>query len=314
MHLPSVKLFLEVAEAGSISKVATRRHTVQSHISRQISEFEAALGGALFRRTGRGVTLTPLGMRAAARLRGWLQETEQLQETLRAEAGQLWGEVRLGIVPSAAHPLMTHLFDWLQREHPGIRLNITEAQGTELDALLDGGAVDIAILFRFARPAGSDERLLSTAHSYLVSRPGDRLTLAPTLEFARLEGLQLVLPRRPSHWRDALDDAAHSHGFRLTAAAEADSLTVQKELVAHAPGLYSVIGPYSIDAELRQGRLQASRLINPDLVRHVVLALPKHGKLTQACRVVSDAIESLTQSWGQQLSPGLLSTAQQLGA
>ena len=97
-------------------------------------------------------------------------ETEQLQETLRADAGQLWGEVRLGIVPSAAHPLMTHVFDWLQREHPGIRLNITEAQGTELDALLDSGAVDLAILFRFARPAGGDERLLSTAHSYLVSR------------------------------------------------------------------------------------------------------------------------------------------------
>ena len=128
MHLPSVKLFLEVSEAGSISKVAARRHTVQSHISRQISEFEASLGGPLLRRTGRGVTLTPLGARAALRLRSWLQETEQLQETLRADAGQLWGEVRLGIVPSAAHPLMPHVFDWLQREHPGIRLNITEAQ------------------------------------------------------------------------------------------------------------------------------------------------------------------------------------------
>ena len=124
MHLPSVKLFLEVSEAGSISKVAARRHTVQSHISRQISEFEASLGGPLLRRTGRGVTLTPLGARAALRLRSWLQETEQLQETLRADAGQLWGEVRLGIVPSAAHPLMTHVFDWLQREHPGIRLNV----------------------------------------------------------------------------------------------------------------------------------------------------------------------------------------------
>lgn len=313
MHLPSVKLFLEVSEAGSISKVAARRHTVQSHISRQISEFEASLGGPLLRRTGRGVTLTPLGARAALRLRSWLQETEQLQETLRADAGQLWGEVRLGIVPSAAHPLMTHVFDWLQREHPGIRLNITEAQGTELDALLDSGAVDLAILFRFARPAGGDERLLSTAHSYLVSRPGDPLTLAPTTEFAALDGLQLVLPRRPSHWRDALDEAAHSHGFRLAAAAEADSLTVQKELVAHAPGLYSVIGPYSIDGELRQGRLQASRLVNPGLVRHVTLALPRHGKLTQACRVVGDAIEALTQAWGQQLSPGPLSTSGLLG-
>lgn len=54
-------------------------------------------------------------------------------------------------------------------------------------------------------------------------------------------------------------------------------------------------------------------LVNPGLVRHVTLALPRHGKLTQACRVVGDAIEALTQAWGQQLSPGPLSTSGLLG-
>lgn len=37
--------------------------------------------------------------------------------------------------------------------------------------------------------------------------------------------------------------------------------TVQKELVAASPGLYTVLRPYSIAAELRDGRLQASRLV-----------------------------------------------------
>ena len=61
MHLPAVKLFLEVAEAGSLNKVAARRQTAQSHISRQIGEFEGSFGAPLFRRTGRGVVLTELG-------------------------------------------------------------------------------------------------------------------------------------------------------------------------------------------------------------------------------------------------------------
>ena len=131
MHIASVRLFLEVAEAGSLSKVAARRQTVQSHISRQITDFEAGFGGPLFRRTGRGVALTELGARVALRLRAWLQDTDRLTEELRAESGKLLGEVRLGIIPSAAHPLMTRLFEQLQMEHPGIRLNITEAQGAE---------------------------------------------------------------------------------------------------------------------------------------------------------------------------------------
>ena len=60
MNVSNVRLFLEVAEAGSLSKVAARRQTVQSHVSRQITDFETECGGRLFRRTGRGVVLTEL--------------------------------------------------------------------------------------------------------------------------------------------------------------------------------------------------------------------------------------------------------------
>lgn len=302
MNLASVRLFLEVAEAGSLSKVAARRQTVQSHVSRQITDFEAECGGRLFRRTGRGVALTEFGQRAVARLRPWLHETEQLAQELRSESGQLLGAVRIGIIPSAAHPLTTRLFERLQAEHPGIRLDIAEAQGADLDAMLDSGAVDLAVLFRFQKPSGGDERLLCVAHTYLVSAPGDELTREPTLNFARLAGLRLVLPRRPSHWRHALEETARSQGFKLEPVAEADSLTVQKELVARQPGLYSVLGPYSMAAELRSGRLQATRLVRPDLCRNVTLALPRQGKLSPACRVVVATLQQLVASWGNQLT------------
>lgn len=302
MNVSLVQLFLDVAEAGSLSKVAARRQTVQSHVSRQITDFERQCGGRLFRRTGRGVELTDLGERAAARLRVWLTDTEQLAQSLRTDAGQLVGAVRLGIIPSAAHPLVTRLFERLQAEHPGVHLDVIEAQGAELDALLDAGAVDLAILFRFQRPNSREETLLCEANTFLVSAPGDALTREPTLPFARLAGLRLVLPRRPSHWRNALDEAAKSLGFKLDAVAEADSLTVQKELVARRPGLYSILGPYAFAAELRSGRLHATRLVRPDLVRHVTLALPRQGKLSPACRVAAKTVQELVSGWGRQLT------------
>lgn len=302
MNITTVKLFLEVAEAGSLSKVAARRQTVQSHVSRQITDFEQQCGGRLFRRTGRGVELTEQGARAASRLRAWLQATEQLEQELREEAGQLMGEVRLGIIPSAAHPLVTHLFTHLQAAHPAIRLNVAEAQGAELDAMLDSGAVDLAVLFRYSKPTGSDERQLCVAHTFLVAAPGDVLTQAPTVNFSTLKGLALVLPRRPSHWRNALDETARGLGFRLEPVAEADSLTVQKELVARTPGLYSVLGPYSIASDLKAGRVQASRLVQPELCRHVALSFPRQGKLSPACRVVALTLERLVESWGDQLT------------
>ena len=302
MDVSDVRLFLEVAEAGSLSRVATRRQTVQSHVSRQISAFEAQCGGSLFRRTGRGVLLTEFGGRAAARLRVWLQDTERLAEDLRNDSGHLQGEVRIGILPSAAHPLVTRLFERLQAQHPGVRLSVAEGQGADLDLMLDSGAVDLAILFRYQRPNSREEKLLCEAHTYLVSRPGDAVTREPTLNFARLAGMRLVLPRRPSHWRNALDETARSLGFKLESVAEADSLTVQKELVIATPGLYSVLGPFSVMAELERGELQVSKLVKPDLCRHVTLALPKQGKLSPPCRVVAEAVQQLVESWGNRLS------------
>lgn len=302
MNVSSVQLFLEVAEAGSLSKVAARRQTVQSHVSRQVTEFESQCGGRLFRRTGRGVELTEFGARAAVTLRTWLQQTEQVAQDLRSASGQLMGTVRLGIIPSAAHPLVTHVLERLQEEHPGIHLDITEAQGAELDAMLDSGAVDLAILFRFSRPSGRDERLLCVADTYLVSAPGDPLTRAPTINFSQLQGLRLVLPRRPSHWRNALEDTARSLGFKLQAVAEADSLTVQKEFVARRKGLYSVLGPYTIAEQVRGGRLQASKLVRPELCRHVTLSFPRQGKLSPACRVAAEALQQTVESWGNQLT------------
>ena len=302
MNVPAVKLVLEVAEAGSLSKIAARRQTAQSQVSRQITDFEQQCGARLFRRTGRGVELTDLGLRAATKLRTWLQATEQLEEELRSQASELSGSVRLGIIPSAAHPLMTRLFERLQAEHPGIRLDIAEAQGTELDAMVDSGAVDLAILFRYQRPSARDEKALCVAGTYLVSAPGDALTRSPSLPFSKLRGLRLVLPRRPSHWRNALDETARSVGFKFEPVAEADSLTVQRELVVDRPGLYAVLGPYSIADDLRRGRVQASKLVRPDLSRHVTLAFPKQGKLSPAGRVVADRVQALVRAWGQQLT------------
>ena len=302
MNISDFRLFLEVAEMGSFTKVAAQRHTVQSHISRQIGELEQACGNALFRRTGRGVVLTEYGAQVERRVRAWIQETDELFADIKQTARVPMGEVRLGILPSAGHPLMTHVFKRLREEFPRIRLNIREGQGGELDALLDTGSVDMAILFRYERPRIQDEFLLSTASTYLVSSPGMPLTSGDTVEFSQLAGLPLVLPRRPAYWRSILDETARSQGFSLQVEVEADSLRVQKELIADRYGLYALLGPFSMDEELRSGRLQAAKLLYPDLKRYVTLTMPRQGQITQASRIVARLIKETVDSWGGQLS------------
>ena len=118
MHPATLKLFLEVADLGSFSKAAIARRTVQSHISRQISDLERECGARLFRRTGRGVVLTDLGQRIVPRVRTWLAETDQLVNDIKSSAEVPVGEVRIGILPSAAHPLVTTVYERARERYP----------------------------------------------------------------------------------------------------------------------------------------------------------------------------------------------------
>ena len=303
MQINDFRLFLEVAELGSLTKVAAHRQTVQSHISRQISDLENACGSPLFRRTGRGVVLTEFGQYVEKRVRDWIHESDELFGDIKQSAKIPMGEVKVGILPSAAHPLMTHVFKKLHHDFPKIQLNIREGQGSELDALLDTGAVDMAILFRYEKPHSTDEVLLATANTYLVSCPGLSLTYGESVDFKKLEHLPLVLPRKGSHWRSILDETARSKGFQLHAEVEADSLKVQKEIIATNPHLYALLGPFSVDDELRAGRLQSAKVVAPDLKRYVTLAMPKRGYITQASRTVAEIIKTTVTTWKNQLSP-----------
>jgi LysR family transcriptional regulator, nitrogen assimilation regulatory protein len=304
MHPAALKLFLEVADLGSLSKAAMARRTVQSHISRQISELERECGARLFQRTGRGVLLTDFGQRIVPRVRAWLAETDQLFNDIKSSAEVPIGEVRIGILPSAAHPLFTTVYERARERYPRIRLSVREGQGAELDALLESGAVDLAILFRHEKSARGDEQHLATVDTFLVGAANDEITRPAAIAFSKLDRLPLVLPSRPSPWRHLLDEVSRQKGISLLVVLEADSLTIQKEVPAKG-GAYAILGPYAMMEDVRQGRLQASRIVNPDLKRFVTLAMPKKGPLTLACKVVAQLIQQTAKELEEEGALGL---------
>ncbi|TKC88753.1 LysR family transcriptional regulator [Trinickia terrae] len=293
MDRNTFKLFVEVAELGSISRVAALRQTAQSHVSRQIAEFERECGGRLFERTGRGVKLTGFGERIIPRVRAWLADTDQLLNDIQMSAGTPVGEVRIGILPSTAHPLMTTLCERLAASYPDIRLNVRESQLGEVENWLDSGRVDLAILFHAER-AMATERLatLATIDTYLVGAPDAPLTQQETVDFRKLGDLPLVLPGRPNRLRDMLDNEARRAGIVLRTVLEADSLAVQREVAASGRG-YAVLGPWAIAQEVRAGRLGAARIVRPGITRFVTLASSRQGSMTPAQRIVIDLLKEI---------------------
>ena len=298
------KLFIDAAELGSLSKVAAAYGNSQPHVSRQISELEQQCGGRLFQRTGRGVVLTELGQRVAPKVRLWLASTAQLASDIQSTAGQPIGGVRIGILPSTAHPLVSNLYYRLKQVAPMVQLSIREGQGSQLEHWLETGAVDLAILYRHnATPKDGDLYLAETS-TYLVGARGDSLTAHATVPFAALHHLPLAMFCRPNSWRDRLDQLSVEHGVALNVVVEADSLSLQTSIVGDG-GVYAILGPYAIASAHSRSKLQASRIVDPAMRRFVALAMSPHGELTLACKTVMHEVVAIARAGADLQEPEL---------
>lgn len=287
------ELFLEVAEQGALSKVALARGVSQPHLSRLIGQLEQQCGGRLFARTGRGVALTDLGLRIVPKVRAWIGNTQQLQQDIRAVANQPLGHVRLGTIPSMAHPFVSSLCLQMREQFPLVQLSVREGQGAQLERSLGDGSLDLAILLRDS-PSSQDTLSLGQTDTYLVSSVNAPLIIeAEQIPFRALHNLPLVSFCRPNSWRDSLEQRARKLGIQLNIVFEADSFAVQLGIVERS-GAYALLGRYAIESALAQGRIRAAKLSRPSMARSIGLAHAKTGSLTPAMKAVMQVAQSIT--------------------
>lgn len=290
MDLDKLRLLMQVADAKSFSKAAALHGTLQSVLSRRISALERECGGRLFHRTGRGVALTELGERILPRARALVLEGEQLANDIRNAAGVPVGEVRFGTLSSLASPLVRRLFVSAREQFPGIRLRVYEGSGGQLEEWIATGRIDIATVFRQGNHIAGDAVPLGRFALHLVGAAGDPVTRAPTVKFAQLDMLPLVLPGPPTGLRPMLDQIARRKRISLNVAMETDSLAVQKDIAAEG-GAYTILGSHAASREIREGRLQHARIVNPVVERSIVLVTTRHHPLTFAAREIARLIK-----------------------
>src|SRR5690606_19755045 len=94
---PRWRLFLLIAEAGSLTRAAAALGTQQSIVSRRLTQLEQECGARLFQRTGRGVVLSDFGQHLLPRIRRLVEESEALLDDIRSSSAVPRGEVRIGL-------------------------------------------------------------------------------------------------------------------------------------------------------------------------------------------------------------------------
>lgn len=145
-----LRVFLEVAGTGSLSRAARALGSSQPTLSRQIAQLEAQIGQALFERTTRGVRLTEAGEALRDPAERMREHARQFSMAAAGRSQGLAGSVRLTASEMVSTYLLPDLLRRLRDRHPEIQIELVASNA--LENLLEREA-DIAL--RMVRPKQS---------------------------------------------------------------------------------------------------------------------------------------------------------------
>ncbi|PTL85758.1 LysR family transcriptional regulator [Vitiosangium sp. GDMCC 1.1324] len=181
MDIPweDVRLFLAVAETGSLSGAARRLRIGQPTVSRRLAALEYSLGGALFRRSVDGASLTSAGERLLVPAKKMAEWAGEVGRAVESSDRSPRGLVRITAAPLACFDFVVPFAAWLAGKHPGLRLEVLSSI-QYLD--LNRGEADLALRTKAPTQEGLKVLLeLELQNSVFVSK-----------------SLAAKLPRKPS--------------------------------------------------------------------------------------------------------------------
>ena len=226
MELRQLEYFAAVAETANFTRAAARVHISQSGVSAQVKALENELGAALFDRTGRTAQLTEAGRVALPYANTALNAVAGLRQVIDEVKGLVRGRLTIGMVTGCeVKPLFAALAA-VNREHPGIALELAEENSDVLVGGVRAGLFDIALVGLAGEPPEHlAAHVIASEGLVALAPPGSELARMRRVPLSELTAYPLVTLPEGTGIRAVLDEAFVAKG-----------LIPHVALVASAPG------------------------------------------------------------------------------
>jgi LysR family hydrogen peroxide-inducible transcriptional activator len=141
-----LRVFLAIAERLHFRSAAEELGMSQPSLSQALATLEEGLGLHLVERSTRSVLVTPAGQQLLPYARAAVGAMDAVADAAAGKAGPLSGQLRIGVIPTAAPYLLPGLLPALAERFPDLRPRIVEDQTARLVDGLRSGAIDLAIM------------------------------------------------------------------------------------------------------------------------------------------------------------------------
>lgn len=276
--LTDLRLFLNIAETGSITAGAGRSYLALASASARIQGMEQALGVALLTRERRGVHPTPAGQALVNHARLILDQVERMRGELGEYAKGLKGQVRLLANTSSLSEFLPDALSDFLAGHPNVNVDLEELPSADIVAAIRDGHGDIGIVADSVDMAGLETFPFRLDQLVLVVARDRNLGITGKVAFGELLDQEFIGLAEGSALQSWLDGHAARAGRRLKFRVRLKSFISICRLVERDVGI-SIIPATAAKRYLPSMAIRIVELADPWALRRLTICVRRFGDL-----------------------------------
>ena len=238
MHISfrQMKLFLALADTGSVSAAARATHVTQPTASMQLKEVTHAVGLPLYEVISKKVYLTDAGMALAQTARDMLRSWEAFEQTVDATKGMTRGKLKVAVVSTAKY-FMPRMIGGFCKKYPHIDVSLEILNRDGVVARMQDNLDDLYIMSQPPSDRDLSDEVLMVNPVVLIVSTSDPLAKKTPLQLNHLSGHRFILREKGSGTRMSADQHFKKHKFNPDVRMELGSNEAIKEAVAGGLGI-----------------------------------------------------------------------------
>lgn len=293
--LVDLKLFLHVAEAGSITAGADRSGLALASASARIKGMEEMLGVALVERKRRGISLTSAGQTLLFHARTIQNQIETMAGDLGEHARGLRAHVRL-LANTSAASLLPDILSQFLASNPHIDVELEERPSHVIAEKLANGQADLGIAADWANLANLEQKPFCTDQLAVISAKGSSIAKgALSVRFADIVAEPFVGLGSGNALQEHIIHQASHLGRHLSFRVKVATLEASCELVANGVGI-AIVPEMAARRSAVSRRIRISPISDDWARRQLQLCAKNFGELTPQAKLLADAINLETNA------------------
>jgi len=285
-----LKAFVAVARSQSFAEACREIHLSQPALSIAIKNLEEAVGGQLFYRTTRAVSLTPDGDAFYPVAKRLLADWDNAFEALHNRFSKQRGKLSIAAMPSFACNQLPDILAGFQKENSSTNITVDDVVAEEVVALVAKGRVEFGICFDPGESEDLHFQPFFNDHFIAVMSQNEAREMPDVIDWSSLSKKNFIMLQRPSSIRLQIEQLMKEHGIVLDVVYEAHQLATIGRMVASGLGISFV--PKLCLQQFEEMGVAWRPVETPGISRKVGILTRKNAVLSEAAEQLKEALVS----------------------